>query len=51
MANTYYADGARVLDEPTMVSGDWQKFMPGVGPGGLADSALNPICWPVGDTA
>lgn len=47
LANTYYADGARIVDAPTMVSGDWQKFMPGVGPGDLAASPLNPICWPV----
>lgn len=47
LANTYYADGARVVDAPTMVSGDWQKFMPGVGPGDVAASPLNPICWPV----
>jgi len=49
LANTYYADGARVVDAPTMVSGDWQKFMPGVGPGEVAASPLNPVCWPVGD--
>ncbi len=48
LANTYYADGARIVDQPTMVSGDWQKFMPGVGPGEVAASPLNPICWPVG---
>jgi len=29
-----------------MVSGDWQKFIPGVGPGGIAASELNPVCWP-----
>ena len=46
LANTYYADGARVVDSPTMVSGDWQKFMPGVGPGEIAASRLNPVCWP-----
>jgi len=46
LANTYYADDARVVNSPTMVSGDWQKFMPGVGPGELAQSPLNPICWP-----
>jgi hypothetical protein len=46
LANTYYADGARVLREPTMVSGDWQKFIPGVEPGEIAASALNPVCWP-----
>lgn len=49
LANTYYKDGARIVDAPTMVSGDWQKFMPGVGPGDVAASALNPICWPVAD--
>lgn len=47
LANTYYADGARVVNAPTMVSGDWQKFMPGVGPGDVAASPLNPVCWPV----
>jgi hypothetical protein len=29
-----------------MVSGDWQKFIPGVNPGEIAASALNPVCWP-----
>ena len=47
LANTYFADGARVVDNPTMVSGDWQKFIPGVGPGEIAASKLNPVCWPV----
>ena len=47
LANTYYADGARIVDAPTMVSGDWQKFMPGVAPGAVAASPLNPVCWPV----
>ncbi|MEM9839604.1 MAG: phytanoyl-CoA dioxygenase family protein, partial [Pseudomonadota bacterium] len=46
LANTFFADGARVVDAPTMVSGDWRKFLPGVEPGGLAASPLNPICWP-----
>lgn len=50
LANTYYVDGARVVDHPTMVSGDWQKFMPGVGPGERAATSLNPVCWPVGAT-
>jgi len=44
LANTYFADGARVVDRPTMVSGDWRKFMPGVEPGDVIDSPLNPIC-------
>lgn len=51
LANTYYADGARIVDAPTMVSGDWQKFMPGVGPGDVAASPLNPVCWPVEEGA
>ncbi|MEM1346341.1 MAG: phytanoyl-CoA dioxygenase family protein [Pseudomonadota bacterium] len=46
LANTFYADGARVMERPTMVSGDWQKFMPGVAPGEVAASELNPVCWP-----
>jgi len=48
LANTFYADGARVLEQPTMVSGDWQKFIPGVAPGAVAASPLNPVCWPPG---
>lgn len=47
LANTYYADGAKLLDHPTMVSGDWRKFLPGVEPGEIAASRLNPICWPM----
>jgi len=48
LASTYFADGARILDQPTMVSGDWEKFIPGAGPGDLAASEMNPICWPSG---
>lgn len=46
LATTYFADGSRVMNQPTMVSGDWQKFMPGIKPGEVANSDLNPICWP-----
>ena len=46
LANTFFADGARVVEQPTMISGDWQKFIPNVGPGEIAASKLNPICWP-----
>lgn len=46
LANTYFADGARVVDAPTLISGDWQKFMPGVQPGELVATELNPVCWP-----
>ncbi len=49
LANTYFRDGARVINNPTMVSGDWQKFMPNINPGDVAASPLNPICWPVDD--
>ncbi|MEL6547818.1 MAG: phytanoyl-CoA dioxygenase family protein, partial [Myxococcota bacterium] len=46
LANTYYEDGAQVVDSPTLISGDWQKFLPGVSPGEVAATALNPVCWP-----
>jgi hypothetical protein len=46
LANTFFVDGARVVEQPTMVSGDWQKFIPDIGPGEIAASELNPICWP-----
>lgn len=46
LANTFFADGARIVEQPTMVSGDWQKFIPNAGPGEIAASHLNPICWP-----
>ena len=47
LANTYYKDGARVVNTPTMVSGDWQKFMPNIKPGDVASSSMNPVCWPI----
>ncbi|MFC5062494.1 phytanoyl-CoA dioxygenase family protein [Actinomycetospora atypica] len=40
---TYYADGARVVDHPTMVSGDWQLFVPDTAPGEVAASPRNPV--------
>jgi len=43
LSSTYDADGARVIESPTLVSGRWRDFLPGVEPGGLAVSALNPI--------
>jgi ectoine hydroxylase-related dioxygenase (phytanoyl-CoA dioxygenase family) len=51
LATTYYADGARLVERPTMVSGDWQKFIPDTAPGEVAASRLNPICWPVTDAS
>ena len=46
LSNTYFPDGARVVDRPTLVSGDWQKFAPGVAPGEPLASPMNPVCWP-----
>jgi len=43
LATTYYADGARVIAAPTLVSGTWREFLPGVDPGGIAASELNPV--------
>ncbi|WP_299572189.1 phytanoyl-CoA dioxygenase family protein [uncultured Williamsia sp.] len=43
LATTYFADGARVVDSPTLISGTWREFLPGVEPGGLAVSDLNPV--------
>jgi len=45
LATTYFEDGARLVDEPTIISGDFEKFMPGIGPGDIIDSDLNPIVW------
>lgn len=45
LANTYFADGARVVESPTMISDDWRKFMPGVEAGGVIDSDYNPACY------
>ncbi|GAA1905573.1 phytanoyl-CoA dioxygenase family protein [Williamsia serinedens] len=43
LATTYFADGARVVDSPTLISGTWREFLPGIEPGGLAVSDLNPV--------
>jgi Phytanoyl-CoA dioxygenase (PhyH) len=43
LATTYFADGARVVPAPTMISGDWQKFVPGAEPGGVVASERNPV--------
>ena len=46
LAMTYFEDGARVVAAPTMVSGDWRKFMPGVDAGEEINSPYNPVCFP-----
>ncbi|MBJ7471332.1 MAG: phytanoyl-CoA dioxygenase family protein [Solirubrobacteraceae bacterium] len=43
MATTYFADGARLVEHPTMVSGDYEKFLPGAQPGAVIDTPLNPV--------
>ncbi|MFT7387207.1 MAG: ectoine hydroxylase-related dioxygenase (phytanoyl-CoA dioxygenase family) [Candidatus Endobugula sp.] len=45
LATTYFEDGARVVSSPTMISGDWRKFMPNVGPNELIESPYNPVCF------
>jgi len=43
LATTYFADGTRVVESPTLISGTWREFLPGIEPGGLANSELNPV--------
>ncbi|WP_292988575.1 phytanoyl-CoA dioxygenase family protein [Mycobacterium sp.] len=43
LATTYFADGVRVVPSPTMVSGDWRKFIPGAEPGQVVNSPHNPL--------
>lgn len=45
LATTYLEDGARMVDSPTLISGDYEKFMPGVEPGQAIASALNPVLY------
>lgn len=45
LATTYFADGAKVIDAPHMVNGDWQRFMPGIHPGDVIDTEFNPILY------
>ena len=35
LATTYFEDGARLVSNPTMISGEFQKFMPTIEPGDL----------------
>ena len=47
LANTYFEDGAKVVDHPTMVSGNWQQFIPDTNPGNIIRTKRNPKCWEV----
>lgn len=44
LATTYFEDGARLVSNPTMISGEFQKFMPGIEPGDIINSDCNPVC-------
>ena len=46
LATTYFEDGACVVPAPTMISGDWRKFMPDVDAGDTIQSRYNPVCFP-----
>ena len=46
LATTYFEDGACVVPAPTMISGDWRKFMPDVDAGETIQSRYNPVCFP-----
>lgn len=43
LSDTYFEDGARLVDSPSMFSGDWQKFMPARRAGDPIATELNPI--------
>ena len=45
LATTYLEDGARMVEDPTMISGDYEKFMPGVRPGDPIATELNPVLY------
>jgi hypothetical protein len=45
LATTYFEDGARLVSNPTMVSGEFHKFMPGIEPGDIINSDYNPVCY------
>jgi|AntAceMinimDraft_5_1070358.scaffolds.fasta_scaffold02704_9 ectoine hydroxylase-related dioxygenase (phytanoyl-CoA dioxygenase family) len=49
LATTYFEDGACVIPAPTMISGDWRKFMPGIDAGEPIHSRYNPVCFPSKD--
>ena len=44
LATTYFEDGARLVSNPTMISGEFHKFMPAIEPGEIINSAYNPVC-------
>ena len=49
LATTYFEDGARLVSSPTMISGEFHKFMPAIEPGDIINSEYNPVCYPTTD--
>jgi hypothetical protein len=45
LSTTYFESGAHLIENPTLISGHYEKFMPGIKPGDKIDSPLNPIVW------
>ena len=45
LATTYFEDGARLVSSPTMISGEFHKFMPAIEPGDIIDSEYNSVCY------
>ena len=45
LATTYLEAGARLVESPTLISGDFEKFMPDVKPGEPIASHLNPVVY------
>ncbi|GAX37346.1 phytanoyl-CoA dioxygenase family protein [Nodularia sp. NIES-3585] len=46
---SYFENGSRVISSPTLISGDWQKFMPGIQPSEIISSPYNPIVYDLVD--
>ena len=49
LATTYIETGSRLINSPTLISGDFEKFMPGIQPGDPIESPLNPIVYTRGE--
>jgi hypothetical protein len=42
---SYFENGACTTSDPKLISGDWQKYIPGIGPSQLIASPCNPIVY------
>ncbi|MEM9188687.1 MAG: phytanoyl-CoA dioxygenase family protein [Myxococcota bacterium] len=45
LATTYLEDGAKLVASPTLISGDFAKFVPGASPGDPIATPLNPVLY------